>query len=58
MELAIIPLCAGYIPILFRRRGFPDWLAHTLVLDTPQLSIAGARQAALRAAAQERIAAG
>lgn len=58
MELAIIPFCAGYIPILFRRRGFPDWLAHTLVLDAPQLSIARSRQLARRAAAQERAAAG
>ena len=40
MNLAMLPLFAGYLPILFRRRGFPDWLAHTLVLEAPQLSIA------------------
>jgi uncharacterized RDD family membrane protein YckC len=50
MNLAMIPLFAGYIPILFRRRGFPDWLAKTLVLDAPQLSLAEVRRASLRAA--------
>jgi uncharacterized RDD family membrane protein YckC len=50
MNLAMIPLFAGYIPILFRRRGFPDWLAKTLVLDAPQLSLAEMRRASLRAA--------
>ena len=40
MQLAAIPLFAGYLPILFRRRGFPDWLAHTLVVDAPEPSIA------------------
>jgi uncharacterized RDD family membrane protein YckC len=49
MNLAMLPLFAGYLPILFRRRGFPDWLAHTLVLDAPQLSLAGARRATMRA---------
>jgi uncharacterized RDD family membrane protein YckC len=37
MNLAMMPLFAGYLPILFGRRGFPDWLAGTLVLDAPQL---------------------
>jgi uncharacterized RDD family membrane protein YckC len=41
MNLAMLPLFAGYLPILFRRRGFPDWLAHTLVLDTPPITPAG-----------------
>jgi hypothetical protein len=50
MNLAMIPLFAGYVPILFRRRPFPDWLAKTLVLDAPQLSLAEARLASLRAA--------
>ena len=49
MNLAMIPLFAGYLPILFRRRGFPDWLAHTLVLEAPQLSIAEAQLAHLSA---------
>jgi uncharacterized RDD family membrane protein YckC len=47
--LAALPLFAGYVPILFdrRRRGFPDWLAHTVVVHTPQLSIAAARRVSL-----------
>lgn len=49
MNLAMVPLFAGYIPILYRRRGFPDWFAKTLVLDTPQESFADMRRAALRA---------
>ena len=49
MYLAMVPLFAGYLPILFRRRGFPDWLAHTLVLEAPQLSIAEAQLAHLSA---------
>ncbi len=32
MNLAMIPLFLGYAPILFGRRGFPDWLARTQVL--------------------------
>lgn len=35
MNLAALPLVAVYLPILFRRRGLPDWLAHTLVLEAP-----------------------
>lgn len=50
MNLAMIPLFAGYIPLLFRRRGFPDWLARTVVVEAPQLSLAEARRASLRAA--------
>jgi uncharacterized RDD family membrane protein YckC len=50
MNLAMVPLFAGYLPILFRRRGFPDWLAHTLVLEAPQLSIAEAQLAHLSTA--------
>jgi uncharacterized RDD family membrane protein YckC len=49
MNLAMVPLFAGYIPILYRRRGFPDWLAKTLVLDTPQDSFVEVRRAAIRA---------
>ena len=47
--LAALPLFAGYLPILFdrRRRGFQDWLAHTVVVHTPQLSIAAARRVSL-----------
>jgi uncharacterized RDD family membrane protein YckC len=40
MNLAMLPLFAGYLPLLFKRRGFPDWLAKTLVIDAPQLSLA------------------
>jgi uncharacterized RDD family membrane protein YckC len=50
MNLAMLPLFAGYLPVLFRRRPFPDWLAHTLVVRGPELSVAAARQAAVRAA--------
>ena len=34
LVLAIIPLCAGFAPVLFddRRRGLQDWLARTLVI--------------------------
>jgi uncharacterized RDD family membrane protein YckC len=35
MNLAMLPLFLGFAPILFGRRGFPDWLAHTLVIDAP-----------------------
>jgi uncharacterized RDD family membrane protein YckC len=49
MQASILALFTGYVPILFGRRGFPDWLARTLVLDAPQLSLALQRQAAMRA---------
>ena len=34
LVLAIVPLFAGFIPVLFteRRRGLPDFLAGTVVL--------------------------
>jgi uncharacterized RDD family membrane protein YckC len=40
MNLAMLPLFAGFAPILFRRRGFPDWLARTKVIHWEQVSIA------------------
>ena len=43
MNLAMVPL-PGYAPIPFKRLGFPDWLAHTRVIEVQQLSIAAARQ--------------
>jgi uncharacterized RDD family membrane protein YckC len=49
MNLAMLPLFAGYVPILFGRRGFPDWLAHTIVVDAPQMSLAEERRASLEA---------
>ena len=49
MNLAMLPLFAGYLPIIFGRRGFPDWLAKTLVIEAPQLSMAEARRAVLQA---------
>lgn len=49
MQLSILALFTGYLPILFGRRGFPDWLARTLVIDAPQLLLALQRQAAMRA---------
>lgn len=45
MNLAMLPLFAGYVPILFGRRGFPDWLAHTSVIEAPQDSLAVQRRA-------------
>jgi uncharacterized RDD family membrane protein YckC len=54
MNLAMIPLFAGFYPILVGRRGFPDWLAHTQVLPAPQLSIAEKGQAAMRQARQAK----
>jgi uncharacterized RDD family membrane protein YckC len=44
MTLAMFPLPWGYLPIPLKRLGFPDWLAHTRVIETEQLSIAEARQ--------------
>jgi uncharacterized RDD family membrane protein YckC len=34
LVLAIVPMFAGFIPVLFtkRRRGLPDFLAGTIVL--------------------------
>jgi uncharacterized RDD family membrane protein YckC len=53
MNLAMLPLFAGYYPLLFRRRAFPDWLAKTLVLEAPQLSLAERRRQAMRAARED-----
>ena len=44
MNLAMVPLPWGYVPIPFRRLGFPDWLAHTRVIEARELSIAAARR--------------
>ena len=43
MNLAMVPLPWGYLPIPLKRLGFPDWLAHTRVIETEQLSLAEAR---------------
>jgi uncharacterized RDD family membrane protein YckC len=43
MNLALVPLPWGFVPIPFRRLGFPDWLAHTRVIEAKQLSVAAAR---------------
>ncbi len=50
MNLAMVPLFAGYYPILFRRRGFPDWIARTRVIDAPQTSLVDTRRQQLTAA--------
>ncbi len=50
MNVAMIPLPWGYVPIPFRRLGFPDWLAHTRVIEAEQLSIAAAQQQRMRGA--------
>ena len=44
MNVAMLPLPWGFVPIPFKRLGFPDWLAHTRVIEVQQLSIAAARQ--------------
>jgi uncharacterized RDD family membrane protein YckC len=45
LVLAALPLFAGFATILFdsRRRGLQDWLARTVVVRAPQISIAAAR---------------
>ena len=51
LVLAAIPLFAGYLPIAFgrKRRGLQDYLARTIVVDAPQLSMAEAKRAAAHA---------
>ncbi len=44
MNVAMVPLPWGFVPIPFERLGFPDWLAHTRVIEVKQLSIAEARR--------------
>jgi uncharacterized RDD family membrane protein YckC len=56
--LAALPLFAGFVPILVtsRRRGFQDWLARTVVVEAPGLSIAEvsrAKQRAIREASRQ-----
>ena len=56
--LAAWPLFLGFVPILFdgRRRGFQDWLARTVVVEAPQLSVAqmlGVRQQAKHEASRQ-----
>lgn len=48
MNVAMLPLPWGYLPIPFKRLGFPDWLAHTRVIEAPSLSIAAAQRARMR----------
>jgi uncharacterized RDD family membrane protein YckC len=48
MNLAMLPLPWGYVPIPFGRLGFPDWLAHTGVIEAQGLSLAAARQKRMR----------
>jgi uncharacterized RDD family membrane protein YckC len=54
--LSALPLFAGYLLILFdrRRRGLLDVLARTVVVESPNLSVAAKRRALLRAAADRR----
>jgi uncharacterized RDD family membrane protein YckC len=42
VALGALPLFAGYVVVLFNseRRAFPDWVARTLVIEEPQLSVA------------------
>ncbi len=50
--LAALPLFAGYLMILFnrRRRGLQDYLAHTVVVEAPQVSVANQRREQARLA--------
>jgi len=48
MNLAMVPLPWGFVPIPFGRLGFPDWLAHTRVIEAEELSVAAARRERLR----------
>ncbi len=48
MNLALVPLPWGFVPIPFEHLGFPDWLAHTRVIEAPELSFAAARRARMR----------
>lgn len=48
MNVAMVPLPWGYVPIPFKRLGFPDWLAHTRVIEAPELSLAAALRAKKR----------
>jgi uncharacterized RDD family membrane protein YckC len=50
MNVAMLPLPWGFVPIPFERLGFPDWLAHTRVIEASQLSIAESRRARMRRA--------
>jgi uncharacterized RDD family membrane protein YckC len=49
--LAALPLFAGYLMILIdsRRRAFQDRLAHTVVVESPRVSLAAERRARRRA---------
>lgn len=51
LVLAAIPLFAGYMPIAFgrKRRGLQDYLARTIVVDAPRLSVAETKRAAAHA---------
>jgi uncharacterized RDD family membrane protein YckC len=50
--LATVPLFIGFLPIPFdkRRRGLADWLAWTVVVDAPGISIAEAARLRKRSA--------
>lgn len=52
--LAALPLFAGYVPILFdrRRRGLQDYMARTVVVEAPKLTIADVRSEQIRAAGE------
>ena len=50
MNLAMLPLPWGYVPIPFKRLGFPDWLAHTRVIEAQGVSLAAARMQRTREA--------
>ena len=50
LVLAAIPLFAGYLPVAFarKRRGLQDYAARTIVVDSPDLSLAEQRRTAAR----------
>lgn len=49
--LATLPLCLGFVPTLFdrQRRALQDYLARTLVVSSPQRSIAQGQRERMRA---------
>jgi uncharacterized RDD family membrane protein YckC len=54
MNLAMVPLPWGFVPIPFKRLGFPDWVARARVIEAPGLSIAQTRQAKKRETVSRR----
>ena len=54
MYLALVPLPWGYLPIPLKRLGFPDWLAHTRVIEAPRSPQDCRKRSAMRATTPNR----